>query len=500
MKLQDLTPLFIFELANNHAGSVEHGLRIIREVRAVTRDFPWRFAFKFQYRDLDTFIHPAHRDSQAKYVRRFQETRLSVDDLRRLKGEVDEQGFVSICTPFDEPSVDLIEAHGFDILKVASCSFTDWPLLERMVQSSKPIIASAAGQPLENIDNVVSFFQHRQKNLALMHCVAAYPTPPQQLALNQIDLFRTRYTNVPIGYSTHEPPDELRAVAIAVAKGAQLFEKHVDVARPGGAINAYSATPQQVRAWLEAAREAFTMCGPQGRRHDFSVSELASLRGLRRGAFARRELPKGHTVRPADLMLAIPTQDGQLTANDLSKYTDYVTLEPIPAGEALLADRLRPVNKREKVELIIGEIRRVLAESRQSLPQRTELEISHHYGIDRFEEFGIAIVQIVNREYCKKLLVMLPGQVHPEQYHQTKEETFHIVHGEAVISLDGIERTCRAGDVVVVERGTRHMMRAITAVIIEEISTTHLTHDSFYSDPTITASTDRKTLVTHWMN
>ena len=109
------------------------------------------------------------------------------------------------------------------------------------------------------------------------------------------------------------------------------------------------------------------------------------------------------------------------------------------------------------------------------------------------------MLQIVNREYCKKLLVMLPGQVHPEQYHQTKEETFYVVAGEVVISLDGIERTCRAGDVVVVERGTRHMMRAITAVVIEEISTTHVVQDSYYSDPTITASTDRKTLVTHWM-
>ena len=50
--------LVILELANNHMGKVEHGLKVIRAFGDVIRDFSdFRFAFKFQYRDLDTFIH-----------------------------------------------------------------------------------------------------------------------------------------------------------------------------------------------------------------------------------------------------------------------------------------------------------------------------------------------------------------------------------------------------------------------------------------------------------
>ena len=57
--LMNNSPLFIFEMAINHQGSVEHGKRIIREIRNVCDDFPeFEFAFKFKYRDLDTFIHP----------------------------------------------------------------------------------------------------------------------------------------------------------------------------------------------------------------------------------------------------------------------------------------------------------------------------------------------------------------------------------------------------------------------------------------------------------
>ena len=37
-------------------------------------------------------------------------------------------GMMTICTPFDEESVELIEEMKFDIVKVASCSSKDWPL------------------------------------------------------------------------------------------------------------------------------------------------------------------------------------------------------------------------------------------------------------------------------------------------------------------------------------------------------------------------------------
>jgi len=203
-------PLFIFEMANNHMGSVEHGLNMIRAFAEIAEPFGFQFAFKFQFRDLDTFIHPDYTTRMdIKAVKRFSETRLSRDQFQQLKDCVGENGFISICTPFDEPSVDLIEDMGFDIIKIASCSFTDWPLLERIVQSKKPIIASTAGATLDEIDKVVSFFSNREKNFAILHCVGEYPTQIDTLNMNQIDLLKRRYPDVPVGYSTHEEPDNM---------------------------------------------------------------------------------------------------------------------------------------------------------------------------------------------------------------------------------------------------------------------------------------------------
>src|SRR5579883_451054 len=108
-------PLFIFEMANNHMGRVEHGLRILRETYDAGAPFQSRFqlAFKLQYRHLDTFLHPDYQNrNDLKYVKRFQETRMTDSEFLALKEEMDRLGFLSICTPFDERSVDLIEQHG----------------------------------------------------------------------------------------------------------------------------------------------------------------------------------------------------------------------------------------------------------------------------------------------------------------------------------------------------------------------------------------------------
>ena len=76
----DFDELFVFDLANNHQGSVEHGLKVIREVGGVANKHGGRAAFKFQFRQLDSFIHLAHREgSDNKHIPRFLSTRLDRD-------------------------------------------------------------------------------------------------------------------------------------------------------------------------------------------------------------------------------------------------------------------------------------------------------------------------------------------------------------------------------------------------------------------------------------
>jgi sialic acid synthase SpsE/quercetin dioxygenase-like cupin family protein len=493
--------LFIFEMANNHMGDVAHGVRIVRELRGVCSGFDFRFAVKLQYRNLPELIHPDFRKrSDLKFIKRFTETALGWDDYRRLKDAIAENGFLSVCTPFDEVSVDKVLEHGFDYLKVASCSLTDWPLAEKIATTSLPLILSTAGEPFDEVDRVVSFYQHRDKRLSVMHCVAQYPTPDSGLELNQIGLLLRRYANVEVGFSTHEPPDQLDAVKMAIAKGATLFEKHVGVPMAGHPLNAYSADPSQVRLWLEAARRAISMDGTEEHRHAFSPAERATLAELRRGVFAAREIPAGTVIGPQDVFCAIPASPGQLAARDLSKYTAHLARRAYARGEPVLAADVTATDTRSLVHGIVRDMKALLKRSGAVVPTQLELEISHHHGIENFRRVGSAMITVINREYCKRLVLLLPGQMHPEHWHAQKDETFHLLHGEIELVLGDERRTYGRNDVVVIPRGVRHQFRSDTGAVIEEISSTHTQDDSSYTDPNIGPKSARKTYVTNWMD
>ena len=491
-------PLFIFEMANNHMGDVKHGMKILQQFHKVAKKYDFNFAFKLQYRDIPTFIHPDFKDRQdIKYVKRFSETKLKDSEALMLKKEMTKLGFISICTPFDEASVDLIIKHGYDIIKIGSCSFGDWPLLEKIAEYDKPIIASTAGATLEQIDAVVTFLQNRGKQFALMHCVGEYPTPDEDLQLNQIDLLRERYPDVVIGFSTHEEPDNFIPVQLAIAKGASIFERHVAVKTKKHDINAYSSTSEQADEWLEAAQKAMHIGGIAGERAPFSDKEMADLRQFKRGVFARKSIKKGDLITTSDVFYAFPNKPNQLVANDFSKYTHYYAKKDYKENESI--DDVKKVNVREEIHSIVSKVNTLLKKANIHMPKKVDVEISHHYGLEKFYEVGATLVNCINREYCKKYIIMLPKQLHPIQYHNKKEETFHVLHGNLEVTLDGKTQLCQPGDILTVERGVRHSFVAPKGGVIEEISSTHIKSDSFYEDENIMKNKNRKTYLSYWI-
>ncbi len=494
-------------MANNHMGDVKHGLKIITDTYETIKEFMkedgptpyWNFAFKFQYRHLDSFIHPEFKDRMdLKYVKRFSETRLTEEQFLELKNLASSLGFITMCTPFDETSVDMVVKHDYDILKVASASSTDWPLLEKIATTTKPVIASTGGTKIEDVDKLVSFFSHRAKTFAIEHCVGEYPTLPDHLQLNQIDLFKKRYSDLTIGFSTHEQPDNTDAIKLAVAKGAAVFEKHVAVKSDKYEINAYSATPDQVKKWLEAALESYQMCGTTETRAPFSEKELSDIKQFQRGVFASRDIEVGERIDSSNTFYAFPNTNEQVLANHLGKYTIFTALEKISKNAPVL--KVQKLDTRDKVYEIVQKSRQLLADAKIPVSNQLDFEISHHYGIEKFYKHGAVIITCVNREYAKKLILVFPGQNHPSHMHKEKEETFHVLHGNIDFELDGNVKSAKAGDVIVVERGTKHKFYSKDGAIFEEISTTHFKNDSFYEDEEIMKNKNRKTALTFWID
>lgn len=499
--LYDFRHLFVLDMANNHQGSINHGLRIIREAARVANANKIRAGLKFQFRQLDTFIHPSHRDNSTnKHVPRFLSTRLSAEDYAVMAEEVRRHGMVTIATPFDEQSVDLLVDLGIDVAKIASCSASDWPLIEKIADCGKPVICSTGGLTLEEIDNLVSFFEHRRVHFALMHCVSVYPTPDEHMQLNQIELLRNRYRNTPIGFSTHENPDDLSPVQIAVAKGAVVFERHVGVETDEIKLNAYSSTPEQLDRWFKAFQKARLLCGVDAKREPAIQEEVAALSSLKRGIFACDVIPAGSTIAVANVYFAFPYQEGQISSGQWRE--GMVATAEIRPDHPLTHEAVKVPEEREKQVIYqsIHAVKAMLNEACISLASGFSVEFSHHHGLSHFHEVGAIIIDVINRTYCKKLVVQLPGQCHPSHYHKRKEETFQVLWGTLDIIVDGRRRTLQPGDTALVQQGVWHEFWTETGVIFEEISTTHYNDDSFYEDKEINrkARSERKTVVNHW--
>ena len=496
----DFNELFVFDLANNHQGSVEHGKTIIQEVATVAKNYGVRSALKFQFRQLDTFIHPAHRTgSDNKHIHRFLSTRLTQKNFVDLFDVVRAEGLYTICTAFDEESVDVICDMRFDIIKIASCSATDWPLLEKVAATGLPVICSTGGLELHKIDDLVSFFSHRGVDFALMYCVSIYPIPPEETNLNMIDIMRNHYPACIIGWSTHENPDDTAPIQIAVAKGAQMFERHVGIETDKIKLNAYSSTPAQLDRWIAAYHRAKKMCGGSTWRTVPKV-ETDSINSLRRGVYAKTPIKKGTNVDRDQVFFAMPYVEGQLESG--SWKNEIIVNVNIKADEPLLKTHLSiPEDPSYAViKSVIHEVKALLNEAHVVLNSEFAVEYSHHFGIPRFREVGAVIIECINREYCKKILVQLPGQKHPAHYHKRKEETFQVLHGILHINIDGHDRTLHPGETCLIQPGVWHRFWTETGAVVEEVSTTHYNDDSFYADKFINEleRSERKTRVDHW--
>ena len=340
--------LFVLELANNHWGSIQRGLQIVKEFGTVIRYNNVRAAIKLQVRDVDTFIHKDFLQNESiRYIKKTLDTKLSRDELAALTEAIRRTGCVRMATPFDDRSVDLCVELGIEIIKVASSDIADWPLLEKIAKTRRPVMVSTGGSSLKDMDDMVTFFDNRNILLAINHCVSLYPAEDADLQLNQIDFLKSRYPNHVIGLSTHEYHDWSSSMMIAYAKGARTFERHIDIKSDDKPISPYCSTPEQIAEWFQAFQKAREMCGAPGTEKAHSTQkEIDYLTSLVRGVYAKRDLPIGHVLTTTDYYLAIPLQKGQLSCREL--LGDQVLAKEVAADSPLMVDAVDSLYNRDE--------------------------------------------------------------------------------------------------------------------------------------------------------
>lgn len=485
-------------MANSHQGNLSHGIKIIEEMSKISKKYNISGSVKLQFRNLDTFIHPKYiNDNSNKNIARFLSTKLKYEDFLILVKKIKENGLTPISTPFDEDGVDWCVNSGIEIIKIASCSAHDWPLLEKIALSKKPVIISTGGKSIKDIDKIYNFFKHKNSSFSLLHCTSEYPVLTENIQMDFIDKLKQRYKDVIIGYSGHEQPNDNIAGMLAYAKGAKIFERHVGLPTENIKLNAYSMNPEQTEKWVNSILMAQNYCQLKGDNTKFTPqTEIDSLRSLMRGVYTNKPILKGNIINKEDVFFAMPLLEGQLSSGEfrdqITASVDYSKLDSIKETVKL--------NLIYFTREIIHEAKSMLSEANIYIGKEFTVELSHHYGLENFRLFGATIINLINREYCKKLIIVLPSQQHPNHYHVKKEETFQLLYGDLKVHLDDQIINLSLGEILTVKRNQIHSFSSKNGAIFEEISTTHIVGDSYYLDEKISKLDllQRKTYLEEW--
>ena len=62
--------LFVLELANNHWGNIDRGIKIIRDFGAIVKHNNIKAAIKFQIRDVQNFVHKDFKNHESRYIQK----------------------------------------------------------------------------------------------------------------------------------------------------------------------------------------------------------------------------------------------------------------------------------------------------------------------------------------------------------------------------------------------------------------------------------------------
>lgn len=207
----------IAEIGINHGGDLDTAKRLIDSVAKTGCD-----AVKFQ-----TYLTEQRAPKgNLEVFEILKKCELPFSDFEKLKDHSEGCGVDFFSTPFDRESIEYLESIGTDLYKVASFDIVNKKLLRELSKTGKPIIMSVGMADLNEIKEAYDVIAVNN-NLAILHCVSAYPTEERDANLGAINILQNEFDNCVIGQSDHTA--EIKIPLYAVAAGAQIIEKHYKI-------------------------------------------------------------------------------------------------------------------------------------------------------------------------------------------------------------------------------------------------------------------------------
>ncbi len=281
------SPCYIIaEAGVAHFGSMDKARALVDLAVSAKAD-----AVKFQIFQTDELISTASED----WKERLRSKELPYLAFKEIAEYCREKKITFLATAHDEPSLHFLDTLKVSAYKIGSGEVRNWPFLETIARRNRPVILSTGMYTTEEIEAAVEiFYRANNPQLAILHCVTSYPTPPEDVNLNAMSFIRDKF-NVVTGFSDHTEGFHIPLAATAL--GAQVIEKHItlDFNIPNAQDWKVSCGKDNLGTFIsqlrdiEAARGAFNKKPVK--------SEIASIAWARKSIIAAEAIQKGTVLK-----------------------------------------------------------------------------------------------------------------------------------------------------------------------------------------------------------
>ena len=297
-------PFIVCEIGAAHNGLLDRALTLMEQAKRCGAD-----GIKIQAFTPDTITFPGTRPEftiqSGPWMGRtlydlYSETHMPREWYPALFDRARDLQIPLFASVFSREDLIWMERMNCPAYKIASCEVVDVDLIEAVGYTRKPIIISTGMAISEEIDEAIGAYctgftsgalpmpGMPLRNIAILHCVSAYPTDVRGAGLGALDNMRERWGAVEIAYGLSDHTLGIAAPIVATVKGAAIIEKHLTLSRKdGGPDDFFASEPDEFIAMVRAVQDAHSAL-----RIETDVAEMAHV-PLRRSLYVVKDVKAG---------------------------------------------------------------------------------------------------------------------------------------------------------------------------------------------------------------
>ncbi len=283
----------IAEIGGNHEGDYDYARKLLLDAAESGAD-----AVKFQMYKPDKLVSKVEDEQRNRHFSKFSLTDEQYVGLARL---AQEKGIIFMCSVWDLASLELLDSY-IPIHKVGSGDLTNYPMLEALAKTGKPLLIATAMATLEEIRQTVDYIDKvnpdviKKGKLVIMQCVAMYGSPRDEFAnLAVLENLKREFPNIVIGYSDHT--EGILAAQYAAAMGARVLELHfTDDKSRDFRDHHFSVTREEMKELVGNLGRLASMLGTGKKEPVKEVETDDRISEFRRACYFNRDMKSGDIV------------------------------------------------------------------------------------------------------------------------------------------------------------------------------------------------------------